>query len=383
MDPITYDEMVSGLYRAACGLDDWGAALQRIASTFDSWAVQIFGIEKGTGRLIFSHYAGSAPPEASLGYITKYHAIDPRAGLLMTQPDVVWVHCVDHFDDAYVAESAFYQDFLLPYGGRYVTGTKVYEDADALAVFSAMRGVGRPPFDDKERADLKRLAEHVREAIRVYRRLRAAFEEAGAGRELLDKFAYPMLLIDELGGIRFRNKAAAAALEEGDYIVDRSGVLACRDRHSHNEFMAALQEMGLQGDAHAAPGKRGRRYLRIRRLSTGTPIITNLVAIRPHATMKAFGNAQVALALFHDPAASRELDSFLVAELFDLTPAEARVAVALRRGHSAQTIAADHRLALATVRSQIQSIFAKTGVNRQADLVRLLEGLAGFETLAE
>ncbi len=383
MDDPTYDEIVGGFYRAASGVEAWGTALDRVATAFQAWAVPLWGVDTESGALLFSHHGGDASPATSLDYIRRFHASDPRTRIMLSVPIGTWVHCHEYFDDAFIDGSPFYQDFLIPHGGRYSSGVTLLLERSEVFCFGVHRGQGHHPFDPYEREWLERIGTHAREAVMIYRRLRAAFEEAGAGRELLDKFAYPMLLIDELGGIRFRNKAAAAALEEGDYIVDRSGVLACRDRHSHNEFMAALQEMGLQGDAHAAPGKRGRRYLRIRRLSTGTPIITNLVAIRPHATMKAFGNAQVALALFHDPAASRELDSFLVAELFDLTPAEARVAVALRRGHSAQTIAADHRLALATVRSQIQSIFAKTGVNRQADLVRLLEGLAGFETLAE
>jgi DNA-binding CsgD family transcriptional regulator len=79
----------------------------------------------------------------------------------------------------------------------------------------------------------------------------------------------------------------------------------------------------------------------------------------------------------------REVDPFLVAEMFALTPAEARLAVHLRSGLSPQAIADASRLSLATVRSQIQSIYGKTGVNRRTDLIWLLEGLAGFETLSQ
>lgn len=383
MDESKFDGIVAGFYRAATGLDDWATALDGVAREFGAWAVPLWSVDKNTGALLFSHHGGEASPAASLDYIRHFHRSDPRTGVMLGTPTGTWVHCHEHLDEQFVASSDFYQNFLIPHGGRYSSGVKLLEDDGSVVCLGVHRGHGRMPFDVDERAILERIGGHAREAVALYRHLRVAFEEAAAGRELLDKFAYPMLLVDELGGIRFRNTAAKGVLAEGDYIVERGGVLTCRDRPSHADFMTALQDMGLQGDAHAAAGHRGRRYLRISRVSTGAPIIANLVAIRPHSTMRAFGNAQVALVLFHDPSVARELDPFLVAEMFDLTPAEARVAVALRRGDSAQVIADSHRLSLATVRSQIQSIFAKTGVNRQADLVRLLEGLAGFETLAE
>jgi DNA-binding CsgD family transcriptional regulator len=58
--------------------------------------------------------------------------------------------------------------------------------------------------------------------------------------------------------------------------------------------------------------------------------------------------------------------------LFDLSPAEARVARLLLEGKSVAGIAAESKVGENTVRAHLKSIFAKTGVNRQAELVRLL-----------
>jgi DNA-binding CsgD family transcriptional regulator len=62
----------------------------------------------------------------------------------------------------------------------------------------------------------------------------------------------------------------------------------------------------------------------------------------------------------------------LLQALFDLTPAEARVASMLVDGLSVETISETHGVSRNTVRTQLKSIFAKTGIDRQADLVRLL-----------
>jgi DNA-binding CsgD family transcriptional regulator len=62
--------------------------------------------------------------------------------------------------------------------------------------------------------------------------------------------------------------------------------------------------------------------------------------------------------------------------LFDLTPAEARVARGIAVGKTVGEVAQEAGLAAATVRNQLKSVFGKTGVSRQADLVGILAGTA-------
>jgi DNA-binding CsgD family transcriptional regulator len=60
--------------------------------------------------------------------------------------------------------------------------------------------------------------------------------------------------------------------------------------------------------------------------------------------------------------------------LFDLTPAEARVAKDIGEGRSIAEIAAKNGLAVETVRSYLKAVLAKTGLHRQPELVSLLAG---------
>jgi DNA-binding CsgD family transcriptional regulator len=60
--------------------------------------------------------------------------------------------------------------------------------------------------------------------------------------------------------------------------------------------------------------------------------------------------------------------------LFDLTPAEARVARALAAGLSIEEISLRRATSRETVRTQLKGVMAKTATTRQADLVRLLAG---------
>lgn len=62
-------------------------------------------------------------------------------------------------------------------------------------------------------------------------------------------------------------------------------------------------------------------------------------------------------------------------DLFGLSAAEARLARALCHGDSLEEYATDQGLKLPTVKTQLRSIFAKTGTERQSSLVRVLSGV--------
>ena len=66
----------------------------------------------------------------------------------------------------------------------------------------------------------------------------------------------------------------------------------------------------------------------------------------------------------------------IIQGLFDFSPAEARVAQAISSGLQIAQIARNHGVSSETVRSQLKSVFAKTGTSRQVELVRLLTGKA-------
>jgi DNA-binding CsgD family transcriptional regulator len=65
----------------------------------------------------------------------------------------------------------------------------------------------------------------------------------------------------------------------------------------------------------------------------------------------------------------------LAAATFRLTPAETRVLASLLAGRTLAETATELGVATATAKTHLESIFSKTGVTRQADLIRLGLGL--------
>jgi DNA-binding CsgD family transcriptional regulator len=79
----------------------------------------------------------------------------------------------------------------------------------------------------------------------------------------------------------------------------------------------------------------------------------------------------LALVVIVRPLPDAERIARRVRRLYGLTEAEARVAAALALGETVEQIAVAHGVRVSTVRAQVRSIFEKTGVHRQTDLVRL------------
>jgi DNA-binding CsgD family transcriptional regulator len=70
----------------------------------------------------------------------------------------------------------------------------------------------------------------------------------------------------------------------------------------------------------------------------------------------------------------------LVQSLFDLTPAEARVARGLASGKTVDDIASAGGTSANTVRTHVRGVLEKTGCNRQADIVALLTAISATDT---
>jgi DNA-binding CsgD family transcriptional regulator len=68
----------------------------------------------------------------------------------------------------------------------------------------------------------------------------------------------------------------------------------------------------------------------------------------------------------------------LVQSLFDLTPAEARVARGLASGKTVEALATDGGISPNTIRTYLRGVLEKTGCHRQADIVALLTAISSM-----
>lgn len=370
-----FDDIVAGFYHAASGQLAWGEALKPFQQHIGAWLIQVQGIDFSRVAVTFSYEAGPCTPEAVLDYLCNWHRYDPRARLVMELGEGEWANCHEHFDEAFVARSAFYQDFLIPHGGRYVSGTQLFRAGDEVIMLGVHRGRHSIPLDRDEITYCRRLARHLAHAMRLYRAQRERAPLGNLGAELVSRVRTPIVLIDDHHHLCYANTAAREILERGDALIEHRGLLACRSSDDDAKLAMALRQLALAGNSYIGTNRgTDHAFLRIGR-QLGKAVGLYLHAVRPQATMGSFGEQPLAMGFIHDPTARAKLDPFMVATAFDLTPAEARVAVALARGESVAEIAVEHTVSVQTIRTQVKSVLAKTGTDRQAELVGLLSTL--------
>ncbi|HEV7481251.1 MAG TPA: helix-turn-helix transcriptional regulator, partial [Roseiarcus sp.] len=81
---------------------------------------------------------------------------------------------------------------------------------------------------------------------------------------------------------------------------------------------------------------------------------------------------------FVDLDARFSADGSVLAKAFGLTPAEARLAVRFLAEESLEAAAVGLGISIDTARNQLKSIYQKTGVRRQGEIIALLSRLARF-----
>jgi len=171
---------------------------------------------------------------------------------------------------------------------------------------------------------------------------------------MVDEVDYPMLLVTCDMQLLHANKAARRCLDDRQTFGLTDGELQLRcgpDQTAVARGVDAACTRGLRGFVHIKQGRGG----------------CDAVAIVPQ---RGRGDAAAALLMLGRTGLCEELSMHAYARNHCLTASEARVLEALCSGHSAPAIARSHGVAVSTVRTQLNSLRAKTGAKDIGDLLR-------------
>jgi DNA-binding CsgD family transcriptional regulator len=162
------------------------------------------------------------------------------------------------------------------------------------------------------------------------------------------------------------NRAADAILKRGDGLMSRDGLRAA-SRQETTRLRNAIAAVCMQRDSGILKPE---TVVHVHRPSGSKPFEVLVSPLPSHSSLRKGG---AAAALFiTEPEDEVALDSRALHELFGLTPAEIRLAIALVKGKSVAEYAHEAAISSNTARTHEKRIYSKTGVKRQSELVRLL-----------
>ncbi len=190
---------------------------------------------------------------------------------------------------------------------------------------------------------------------------------------LLDTMNFGIFVLNDQRKPMFSNTKASGLIGEGRaFHIDGQGALraayAPADKKL-SENINALRQGGLKGTIRPISVDSDERR-------SSMFAWVSMLAFPPdhNVPSKARGVTNVTSVMVTEKA-QKEIGRNVLADLFKLTPAESRLLTCLVQGLSPNQYAALKSLSQNTVRNQLKSIFEKTEVRRQSDLVSLVSAV--------
>lgn len=375
----TYDHLINAMYQGPLEDIPWQTFLPLCRELFDAKVISLTlrPPAEGDRGLILNQLRPADGADASvsvqladpndwqaLAYREQFFALDPFVNLPVGK--VVTLH--ELVPESELLCSEFYRDYLEPAGVLHILGADIGGPAAFQARLRFIRGPGEVAFSDDEKILCGLIVPHLERAIDIHARLSRMTSERDLFAGTVEQLAVGAILLDEHGLFLQANQLATQLLGELDGLQIRQRQLELSDVRPTRELQNIVQRVLTNGrnDQPAVV-----EALRARRPS-GRPDLGLLVRLVPKYAWSEGQHAPTVAVFISDPGQRGEPSEQMLTQLFGLTRAEAALATQLSRGLQLQDAAQFLNISLHTARTQLKAIFAKTGVSRQAELVRLL-----------
>lgn len=266
----------------------------------------------------------------------------------------------------------FYNDFLEPLEATSVAMIRLAKDVRSAA--TSVINIGRPTSTGQfEQGELERLEAFHADLIRAYRltvefsRMRV-FDLCRAH----DGFSTTRaaMVVDDGGRILRCSLRAEALLREQHGVRSIAGRLGAADSSVSSRLGELIRRAGA-----APPAPRLGGFMALPRADRVTPLVLSIAPLVQTGS-NVFLPGRLSLVLITDPEDRPTPPDALLIDLFGLTQAEARVALALMAGGSLKDAASRLQISVNTATVHLARVFAKVGVNRQSELVALMSRIA-------
>lgn len=362
--PPLPNALLGALYDCVTAEQGFQPFIEVLAEVFSLKAVTLITrhLQQQAVKVIWLH---GITPAAIESYALDYGQEDMLAQHMNSAPIARFYASNLHLPETDESNSRFYREWIVPQGVAHAAGAVILREGEWLTEIIVQRSVSQPAFTYGDIASLNGLLPHLQRAIQMRQR----FTDLQTGQSFLlgglDALTIPTFLVDESGRVAWRNRQAEHLLLSSDTLSCVNGHFMAKDKSAARRISQAITDAINLGQGIEQHHGRAIQILRHARLPL-TLILT------PLSFDTAGKRARGAILFAFDPEQSRSISPTQVRLLFNLTNAEAELAVRLCEGMPLEACASDRGVSINTAKSQLRSIFAKTGTSRQVDLLALL-----------
>jgi DNA-binding CsgD family transcriptional regulator/PAS domain-containing protein len=360
--PDTASKTLDDIYEAAFVPSKWLTVLDDLARSIDAEGTLLFAVRDGASRSIVS--------KGILELVQAFNdegwdKRNTRAARLLANAGSSFVSDFDLFTETEMLQQPMYSQFLRPMGFGWGAATALQTANDNTLVFSIEKRLDHGPVDRSAISHLNRLRPHLARSAFLASRLE--FERLNAAIDAMQMSGLASAALTANGNVIICNRSFEKLVPQ--LTIGAFNRLSFAAKLSNDRLALSLANMAANPPSISAAAA----SFTLPQHGAHPPAVVHMIPIRGDAR-DIF--AQAVFYVIITPIDRQRVPSnHIVQELFDLSPAEARVAGLLATGNDVKAVAATLKISTDTVRSHVKSMLNKSGMSRQADFVAAIAGL--------
>ena len=364
------EKILNLIYDAAAEEELWRGVLTEIADLTKSQGGILFGQSLTASRIYFD-FNGRLDEECNRAYQQR-HMQNVWSQHMEHRPVGRVVFSDDLIELSALRTTAFFDEVLRPQDVAHNAMIALAAREDFRAAFNICRTARQGPFGADEQKLFEWLVPHLRRSITLGFKLDSYRAMQRAAFDVLEQLSDGVMLLDRRAHLLFAN-AAARALETSGALRLRQSVATYSP--SHSQRLAELIRSALEGSpggTMSMPGRIAGQHL---------TILVSAVRGKDVGRFSDLSMKDAAVLVFIiDPANRNSIPLARIMDAYELTHAEARVALASSLGKTVLETATLLGLSPNTIKTHLRRVFAKTATARQAELARVVAwmGVIGF-----
>lgn len=359
-----YDELVSILQEGAFDNEALTRALDALRVYFRGNYVTLILKVVGIEELGLMLVAGNYKEHGRLCYQAYQEGSTPFGH----QPaDTVFTE-LDVLSEADWQTSHYYRELCRNYNVYHLMGADISTPDSGLVRLRITRPHNSPEFDARDREVCQMLLPHLRRSLHMHNLLNRSEMIGTLYSQAITRLSVATIVLDKGGSVLQLNAVAQELLERADGLKLVGGRLEATYPSDNRELHKLINE--------AFAAHQGQRPLERDALSISRPsgeVNLGVVAEAMPSVDWVEGKGQPAVVLYvRDSVGRSQVNNTVAKQLFNFTPAETALALELANGLSLEEAAENLNIMRNTARAHLRAIFSKTGVRRQAELVRVM-----------
>lgn len=372
VDPKLFSALTDDIYGAILDKSRWLDVLRQTTLFVGAQAGVLLWRSEVGGAADPLYCSFGIEPHYADSYAEHYAKLDPLLVAMSSRAIGDVASATELVPRSVFVESRFHKDWEQPQGWTQSVLVNLDKSPTSFVYLSLWSRRTRGSLDGPAMDRLRLLASHLRRAVLVRKVVDGHTAEAATLGDTLDGIGPGLFFVNADAHILEANANGRAMLEQGTLVRAHGGRLVPADRDAEQGLTEILCRFESGSAAISVPPASV-----LLSAQAGEPFVAHVLPLIEGARRRT-GSAYMAVAAVFVQKASFDLPSSreVIARSYKLTPTELRVLFAIVQEGGVPKVSEAMGISVATVRTHLRRLFAKTGTDRQADLVKLVAAYA-------